>query len=153
LAIIVLLAVSIVAVSAAKHAKMEYKAKLYGANQVPPISSKAKGVATFVVSPDGTSMRFKIVVSGLKEPTAAHIHMGAAGTNGDVVAVLYPSATTSNAGVFAEGVITSSDLVGPLMNKSLSDLIEHMNSGNTYVNVHTKGHPDGEIRGQIERKH
>jgi hypothetical protein len=34
--------------------------------------------------------------------------------------------------------------------KTLDDLLEQMRAGNTYVNVHTKAHPGGEIRGQIE---
>ncbi|MBS4032130.1 MAG: CHRD domain-containing protein [Clostridiales bacterium] len=30
-----------------------------------------------------------------------------------------------------------------------SELLNQMQAGNTYVNVHTKRHPAGEIRGQI----
>jgi hypothetical protein len=33
--------------------------------------------------------------------------------------------------------------------KTLEDLVAAMDSGETYVNVHTAEHPDGEIRGQI----
>ncbi|HEX9320215.1 MAG TPA: CHRD domain-containing protein [Nitrososphaeraceae archaeon] len=36
--------------------------------------------------------------------------------------------------------------------KSLTDLKTAMANGDTYVNVHTKNHPDGEIRGQIKLK-
>ena len=48
------------------------------------------------------------------------------------------------------GNITDSDLTGPMQGKTLSDLISAINSGDTYTNVHTPSHPDGEIRGQIE---
>ena len=34
--------------------------------------------------------------------------------------------------------------------KTISDLVASINTGNNYVNVHTQGHPDGEIRGQLE---
>ena len=152
-AVIVLLVVSVAAVYAAKPAGVQYSAKLSGANQVPPIRSKARGSATFVVSPDSMSISYTIRTRGLKDVTAAHIHLGAAGKNGDVVVVLYPSTAAPKAGILARGVITSADLVGPMMNKTLSDLLDAMNSGDTYVNVHTKAHPDGKIRGQIVLKH
>ena len=34
--------------------------------------------------------------------------------------------------------------------KTLADLITQIKTGNTYVNVHTKKNPDGEIRGQLK---
>jgi hypothetical protein len=33
--------------------------------------------------------------------------------------------------------------------KTLEDLVAAMDSGQTYVNIHTTQNPDGEIRGQI----
>jgi hypothetical protein len=48
-----------------------------------------------------------------------------------------------------EGIITSADLVGPLKDETLSELIDQIEAGNTYVNVHAVEHPDGEIRGPI----
>ena len=36
--------------------------------------------------------------------------------------------------------------------KALSDLQSAMGTNETYVNVHTSDHPDGEIRGQIKVK-
>jgi CHRD domain len=49
----------------------------------------------------------------------------------------------------AKGAITSADLLGPLEGAMLSDLIDEIEAGNTYVNVHTVEHPDGEIRGRF----
>ena len=51
--------------------------------------------------------------------------------------------------LIASGTINNSDLKGPLLGKNISDLITLMQSKNTYVNVHSESHPDGEIRGQI----
>ena len=48
------------------------------------------------------------------------------------------------------GNITDTDLTGPMQGKTLSDLISAIKNGDTYTNVHTPSHPDGEIRGQIE---
>lgn len=53
-------------------------------------------------------------------------------------------------GELTEGSITSANLVGPLQEKQLSDLITLMQKGQAYVNVHTEQIPDGEIRGTIE---
>ncbi|HSF49211.1 MAG TPA: CHRD domain-containing protein, partial [Nitrososphaeraceae archaeon] len=47
------------------------------------------------------------------------------------------------------GTINNLDLQGTLKGRNISDLITLMESGNTYVNVHSEPYPDGEIRGQI----
>jgi hypothetical protein len=47
------------------------------------------------------------------------------------------------------GNLSDSSLKGPMEGKTLEDLVAAMDSGETYVNVHTAEHPDGEIRGQI----
>ncbi|MFZ0512243.1 MAG: CHRD domain-containing protein [Candidatus Nitrosopolaris sp.] len=51
-------------------------------------------------------------------------------------------------GVLSKGNVTKSDLQGPLADKQLSDLVNLIKNGNTYVNVHTT-HPKGAIRWQI----
>ena len=38
----------------------------------------------------------------------------------------------------------------PMAGKTLIDLNKAMELGETYVNVHTEEHPNGEIRGQIK---
>ena len=48
------------------------------------------------------------------------------------------------------GTITSSDLQqGPLVGKQISDLVNLMNNGQAYVNLHTQQNMNGEIRGQV----
>jgi hypothetical protein len=49
-----------------------------------------------------------------------------------------------------DGVIEADMLIGPLKGKSLDSLIQLMEAGEAYINVYTKDHPQGEIRGQIE---
>jgi CHRD domain len=55
-------------------------------------------------------------------------------------------------GMVLRGNITGSSLTGPMKGKTLADLKTAMANGDTYVNVHTKDHPKGEIRGQIKLK-
>ena len=52
-------------------------------------------------------------------------------------------------GVLQTGVITKANLVGSLKGKEISDLVDLINAGRAYVNVHTSQYPGGEIRGQI----
>ncbi len=48
-----------------------------------------------------------------------------------------------------KGTITSSNLQGPMAGKQISDLVNLIKSGQSYVNVHTEKNKNGEIRGQI----
>lgn len=87
--------------------------------------------------------------------TQAHIHLGRRGQNGPIVAFLFgPSrfGISLRRGII-RGIITSRDLIGPLKGKSLQYLVREIARGNAYVNVHTVQNPNGEIRGQLLRKH
>jgi hypothetical protein len=129
-----------------------FHAILEGEEEVPPVDSDAKGAAVFRTSDDGTELNYRLIVANIEDVTAAHIHLAPEGENGDIVAFLFNPETPTDGrefGILAEGTITSEDLVGPLEGSTLSELIDEMEAGNTYVNVHTVEHPSGEIRGQI----
>jgi len=131
---------------------------LSGDEEVPPVDTQAQGQAHFELSKDGTELSYRLNVTNIENVSMAHIHLGAAGVNGPIVAWLYPSTPPPVLipgrfdGVLAEGTITADDLVGPLEGQSLGELIDAMRTGETYVNVHTEQNPGGEIRGQIREK-
>ncbi len=134
---------------------LNFRAHLSGDQEVPANDSKAQGQAIFQLSKDGTELSYKLIVANLENVRMAHIHLAPAGSNGGVVAWLYPSAPppvllpgTTN-GILAEGVIKQTDLRGVLAGQPLSMLIDAMLTDNAYVNVHTVAFPGGEIRGQI----
>ena len=128
-----------------------YKAMLSGTKEVPAVMTPAMGEATFMLSPDGTMLTYTLTVSNITNVTASHIHLAPAGVNGAVVVGLFGGGKVGTfTGVLAEGTITSANLGGSLAGMPLSALIDQMNAGNTYVNVHTMANPGGEIRGQIE---
>ncbi len=143
-----------------------FVAVLSGDEEVPPVPTRARGVALFEVAPDGTAIHYKLIVANIYNPFMAHIHLGPRGVNGPVVVSLFgpvPPGGGRFDGVLAEGTITAAHLVGPLAGKSLQDLLKAMASGNAYVNVHTNdGVPppntgpgdmaSGEIRGQIDHR-
>ena len=139
-----------------------YSVHLDGDTEVPANASLATGQAIFKLSADGTSLDYKLIVANLDNPFAAHIHVGPPGVNGPVVALLFsapPAGGTAN-GVIAEGTITAANLTGPLLGQPFSALVEALNTGNAYVNVHTNDGvpptntgpgdlPGGEIRGNF----
>ncbi|HET8793830.1 MAG TPA: CHRD domain-containing protein [Nitrososphaeraceae archaeon] len=52
-------------------------------------------------------------------------------------------------GLSVEGILEEKDLKGPLKGASFDKLIELIESGESYVYVQSRDHPEGEIRGQI----
>ncbi|MDT8434613.1 MAG: CHRD domain-containing protein [Anaerosomatales bacterium] len=125
-------------------------AHLTGANEMPPVETKARGQTVFMLSPDGMELYYRLIVANIQDVTAARIHLAPAGVNGPVVAYLFsgPLPGTIN-GDLAQGTLTSADLIGPLAGMAMDDLLDNIMSGDAYVNVHTLANPAGEIRGQI----
>lgn len=106
---------------------------LSGAEQVPPVTTAAHGKGSFTVGED-KSVSGSITVMGLS-PFAAHIHTGAAGTNGPVAVGLEKSGDASWS--------------VPKGAKFTDAQYEAFKAGNTYINVHTPANKGGEIRGQL----
>jgi len=136
--------------SFAKPESKNFVAPLSGSQEVPPVDTKATGLAKFQVNKDGDEISYKLIVANIENVRFAHIHMAPEGQNGPVVVTLFPGPTTDGRtnGIIAEGSITASDVVGPLAG-DFDALIDRMTIGNAYVNVHTDANPPGEIRGQI----
>lgn len=132
----------------------KFLAFLQGTEEVPPVRTIATGTFFAWVNKDNTKLHYRLVVNNIKKMTQAHIHIGARGVNGPVVAFLFgpvkPGISVNHS--FVTGTITRKDLVGRLKGKSISALVECMKKGNTYVNVHTEQNPEGEIRGQIMQR-
>jgi len=153
---IVLVVVIVLAASAYFYYTSTQKGLVFTANlvaneEVPPNSSTATGTATVTISPDGTSLHFVVVVNNIVNTTLSHIHLAQRGQNGPVVVNFFmgPVKSGSFSGTLAQGDVTSSNFVGPLAGHSMSELVNDIQSGMCYVNVHTTAHPPGEIRGQL----
>jgi hypothetical protein len=148
---------------------------LLAAEEVMPAGvvneSTARGNAIFQLNADGTALSYRLIVANIENVFQAHIHLGAAGTNGGIVVWLYPSTEPVAGplgggrldGVIAEGTITAANLVNALAGQPLSALVTELTNGNAYVNVHTNDgvaptntgpgdFPGGEIRGQAEHR-
>lgn len=129
-----------------------YTAFLSGDQEVPAVQASGAGQASFTLNSAKTEIAYKLVVANTDSILFAHIHLGAKGENGPVVAFLLENQEPPTGlvnGVLAEGVIKAADLTGPLAGKPLADLIEALENGTAYANVHSTVFPAGELRGQI----
>ena len=109
--------------------------KLMGMYEVPVVDSQAMGYGWATVDHEMETLEVHVTTMDLDNATAAHIHQGYAGANGDVVVGL----TQDSADMNHWSVMTDLD-------QTTSDLL-HM--GQLYVNVHSSDFASGEIRGQI----
>src|SRR5688572_11790822 len=159
--IVAVLALSSIAYGSAA-ASQNLVAPLSGREEVPPRDTNARGVATFKLSSDGTALDYKVNVANIENVFAAHIHCGAEGVNGPVGVTLFSGAPAGGRinGTLAEGTITAPDPGNACGWTDLAAVLAAIESGNTYVNVHTNDgvappntgpgdFPGGEIRGQI----
>ncbi len=148
------LTIAIASVTAAS--PKNFVTPLSGGEEVPANGSLGRGAAVFQLSPDGTEMSFRLIASNIENILQAHIHIGPAGENGPVVVFLYPDAPPAvlipgrHDGVLNTGTFTAADFRGPLGGMSMDALVDALESGNAYVNVHTTQLPGGEIRGQLD---
>lgn len=144
----------------------------------PGVTTSATGEATFQLSPNGQSLSYTLVVSNINNVFMAHIHFkdgsiivwlypnpSVIGASGQApclaVATSAGSPTLCSSlisgtfsGVLASGTLTpkslsSSECYG-CNGFTFSELISQIESGNTFVNVHTVANPGGELQGTIE---
>jgi len=131
-----------------------YFAHMSGGEEVPPRDTKAQGEAIFQLSADGLELEYKLTVANIENVVSAHIHLAPPGVARPFSVPLFsgPPGQGPFHGVLAEGVVTAADFVRDLLGRPMSDLVDAMNTGGAYVNVHIRpgiSGPDGEIRGQI----
>jgi hypothetical protein len=111
-------------------------ATMKGANEVPPADPLATGSAWMTLDSNSGKVCYWVITSGLAEPvTAAHLHQGAAGSNGPIV---IPFNTPTHG--FTIGCTTA----GLPLIQSIID-----NPSGFYTNVHNAQFPGGAIRGQL----
>jgi hypothetical protein len=156
--ILLALAVTTLGVDPSAAAGRTYVSSFKPNPDVLPADSKAGGKATFVLSADGKRLHYELVVEDMETVNGAHVHMTPGGleaeglrfrtfrrvekkseSHGPAVVLLmnfHPKGLPGY-GVVADGEITGADLVGPLKGQPLSTLMNMMDKGHLYVNIHT----------------
>jgi preprotein translocase subunit SecY len=119
-----------------------FTATLNGANE-RPTAVTTTATATAIVTVLGDQITWKVdITSGIDSVIAGHIHRGVADSAGGVVQSLFPKATGAGfTGTLADSSANPADSVITLMRE-----------GKAYVNIHTKAHTGGEIRGQLVKQ-
>jgi hypothetical protein len=133
--------------------EQDFTANLTGDAEVPPVTTNATGTADFTLNEDGDEMSYDIEVEDLEGVLQAHIHQGSDSENGDIVVWLANESEPTDEidGTLDSGNFAAEDFVGPLQGQNMSDLVDAIDGGQAYVNVHTEANPGGEIRGTIEQ--
>jgi len=108
--------------------------RLTGRHEVPPVKTMARGYGVIEVAADGT-VSGKVSTRGIKA-TMAHIHEAPAGQDGPVVIPL-------ERGPNGTWLVPAGSKLSPEQYKAFL-------AGDLYINVHSKAHPGGEIRGQLK---
>ena len=134
--------------------QMSFNANLSGGTLSPSVNTVATGTAKFNLDSNG-NMAYNIDVKNLKGVIGAHISL----QNGtDLAQVFNPYVQVNGRseiptgqvnGQLSKGIITESDLSGPLSGKNVTDLATLMQNNSVYVVVRTVGHENGEIQGVI----
>lgn len=130
-----------------------FAAGLTGDREVPPVETEGGAKARLALNRAGDLVYELRATGPLTNVTQAHIHLGAAGQNGPVVALLFELSTGQSfehGDLIARGVINSSNIVArPGFTNTVAALVERLRQGRAYINVHTLANPSGEVRGQI----
>src|SRR4051794_27502520 len=131
---VVSLTIGVAAMAGAQGRNNEFRASMKGSNESPKGPSSASG--TFTVEFKNGQACFKMSVKGLGAfPVAAHIHRGAAGTNGPIVVDLKATAKSTWKGTsprVAQKCVSARAATGSGIRR---------NPGNFYANVHTPKNP------------
>jgi len=122
--------------TSAKPTVKKFTATLNVGQETGVVKSTKRGASgSFSATLSGTTLTYKLTFTHLSGPaTAAHIHGPAARhVSAGVLGAICGPCTSPVSGT---ATLTSSE-------------ISLMESGKTYVNVHTAKNPNGEIRGQV----
>jgi hypothetical protein len=109
---------------------------LSGGAEVPgPGDADGSGMANLTLNHDKGEVCYDITVKDIQSPTAAHIHLGAAGKSGPPKVTFKKAADSTWKGCAGADKALLNDI--------------QQNPGNYYVNVHNTEFPNGALRGQL----
>jgi hypothetical protein len=149
---------------------------LLGVQEVPVVSTTGSGTFRAEISRDGDEIEYTLTFRNLEgDVRQSHIHIAPPQNTGNIVLWLCQTAANpAPAGTnppqcfntlagesprsnTVSGVLRASDVIPQASNgiaaNELEEVLQLINAGKTYVNVHSAFIPAGEIRSQIEGHH
>ena len=145
-----------------RDARFVVRADLEGFQEVPAISTVARGRFRAFVDARANTITWKLNYDGLEGAVQqSHVHFGQLSVNGGISFFLCSNLGNGPAGTQAcpegpaelTGVITPELVVGPtgtgIEAGAMAEIIAAIRSGTAYANVHSAKWPGGEIRGQL----
>src|SRR5919106_69788 len=147
----------------AKADQLAFTATLTGAQEVPPTGSAGIGSGLVTLDTVTNLMTVNVSFGGLGSPTiASHIHCCTPPGANAIVATTVPTFPGFPLGVTTGTYLMTFDLTaastynpafitahGGTVAGAMAAFIAGLNSGQTYLNIHTAQFPGGEIRGQL----
>ena len=145
--------------------RKEFSARLSSFNEVmQTLSTPGRGSFRAKLSKDGSSLSYRLTVSGLTDVRQGHIHLGKSKLNGGIMVWLCQTASefTDPTGTSptcvdegtVEGTLKAENVIGPggqgISAGEFEAFLEALHEDAGYVNVHTGAFPGGEIRGQVK---
>jgi hypothetical protein len=143
-------------------AQSTLKTRAGGYQEVPAVSTPASAELAAKINQDKTAIDYTLKYTTLKgDIQQAHLHFAQKGVNGGIVVWLCsnlgnaPSGTPlcPTAPATLTGTITATNVVAVnaqgIDAGALNDLIDALQVGRVYLNVHSSRFPSGEVRGQI----
>ena len=123
----------------AQAAPVSFEVPLTGTQQVPAVQTPGSGSAAMTYDAGTRALTWKVTFSGLSSPaTMAHFHgPAAAGKNAGVkLGISQKGASEVTSPISGEATLSPEDA-------------KAFEAGEMYINVHSKTHSSGEIRGQV----
>ena len=160
----VLASLAVVSYAIAGGGSGKFDESLSGYQEDPlTLSTTGNGTFTANLSKDDTEINYRLSYAGLEgNVLQAHIHFGGAAQSGGISVFLCTNLGNGPAGTqlcpaapaTITGTITAANVIGPtgqgITAGQLGELVQAIEAGVTYVNVHSSLYPGGEIRAQLD---
>jgi hypothetical protein len=157
------LTLALVATVALGDDKSRVKTSLTGYEEVPAVSSMARGEFVATIDDENEVVTYTLTLGGTWNSSLlfAHIHLGQRTANGQIMTFLCGGGTKTTpcpANGSVSGEIRPADIQATnqgVLAGEWEEFVAALRAGVAYANVHTAsplGQPGGEIRGQINDK-
>jgi hypothetical protein len=145
-AVVIGLLTMVLATTASAADAVRLRVELTGAQEVPPADPDARGDAEVRLHVEEGEICYAVEFRRVGTPNAGHIHVGAAGVNGDVVVPLFMLTDPADPrhDQLEKGHLRECVSADPAVVQAIAD-----NPAGYYVNLHNARYPGGAIRGQL----